>query len=73
MSEKYTWKHLHSLLKTEEQNEIREYALGFMVEQGINQAMAERAWNMAWELGHSMGYSEVLLFLEDLIYVITGE
>lgn len=61
MSEKHTWKHLHSLLKTGEQNEIREYALVLMVEHGINQAMAERAWNMAWDLGHSMGYSEVLL------------
>ncbi len=66
------WKQFQDLLKGDP-NQLRERALEIMAERGISQDMGERAWNMAWELGHCSGPPEVLLYLEDLVLVIKGE
>ena len=40
---------------------------------GISLTQAQRASDLAWQIGHASGYSEVLCTAEELCYVLTGQ
>lgn len=71
-------KHEYNLLKQKYSEKDAELYAQFKVdalkETGLwGHEAGNRAFLLAWELGHSAGYSEVFIHLERIAYVIKGE
>jgi hypothetical protein len=59
----------------EEEKLLQNFKKDAILEAGLDpdNSMTGRAWDMAWELGHSNGYSGVYGYLRDIAYVINGD